>query len=164
VQVIEAYELFKQRDGSTGGRGGSWRGRTPKFDVLLTSFEILRDSRVFESFQWAALVVDEAHRLKNTKSAVRSSIRALSTRFTLLLTGTPIQNNMAELFSIMNLVNERKFPDLADFLARFGDPVPTPDQLRDLQVRPCCARASRYICDVHLPRVTSARGDPRPGR
>lgn len=50
------------------------------------------------------------------------------------MTGTPIQNNMSELFSIMNLVEANKFPDLDNFLARFGDPVPTPDQLRDLQV------------------------------
>jgi SNF2 family DNA or RNA helicase len=64
----------------------------------------------------------------------RQSVRALETRFMLLLTGTPIQNNMSELFSIMNLVDEEKFPDLDDFLERFGDPLPTPDQLKDLQV------------------------------
>lgn len=69
--------------------------------------------------------------------ACRQSITNLQTRFMLLLTGTPIQNNMSELFSIMNLVDENKFPELDDFLTRFGDPVPTPDQLKDLQVTPC---------------------------
>ena len=52
----------------------------------------------------------------------------------LLLTGTPIQNNMSELYSIMNLVDGTKFSDLDEFLSRFGDPAPTPDQLKDLQV------------------------------
>lgn len=65
VQVIDKYELWKP---SQPGQ----RGKRPKFDVILTSFEILRDcGRLFESIAWSALVVDEAHRLKSIKSAVR---------------------------------------------------------------------------------------------
>lgn len=72
--------------------------------------------------------------MNELKRCCRQSIRALEARFLLLLTGTPIQNNMSELFSIMNLVDEEKFPKLEEFLTRFGDPVPTPEQLADLQV------------------------------
>lgn len=66
VQVIDKHELWKAK------QPGSGRGKKPKFDVILTSFEILRDcGRLFESIRWSSLVVDEAHRLKSVKSAVR---------------------------------------------------------------------------------------------
>jgi SNF2 family DNA or RNA helicase len=66
MQVIDKYELWKPK------AAGAGRGKKPKFDVILTSFEILRDcGRLFESIGWSALVVDEAHRLKSLKSAVR---------------------------------------------------------------------------------------------
>lgn len=65
MQVIDKYELWKPK---LAGQ----RGKNPKFDVILTSFEILRDcGQLFESIAWSALIVDEAHRLKSIKSAVR---------------------------------------------------------------------------------------------
>jgi N12 class adenine-specific DNA methylase len=66
------------------------------------------------------------------------SIVDLDTKWLLLLTGTPIQNNMTELFSIMNLVAPEQFDDVQAFLLRFGNPPhtpSTPDQMLDLQVR-----------------------------
>lgn len=67
----------------------------------------------------------------------RRSIDDLSTQWLLLLTGTPIQNNMSELYSMMNLVKPDEFNDCASFLRRFGNPPTTPstpEQLLDLQV------------------------------
>jgi hypothetical protein len=68
----------------------------------------------------------------------RLSIEELQTRWLLLLTGTPIQNNMKELYSIMNLVKPDEFYNCDAFLTRFGNPpaLPSsPEQLQDLQVR-----------------------------
>jgi SNF2 family DNA or RNA helicase len=45
---------------------------------------------------WQALIVDEAHRLKNQKSATRQALQDLSVRWLLMLSGTPVQNNMKE--------------------------------------------------------------------
>lgn len=78
------------------------------------------------------------------------SIEAVRTQWLLLLTGTPIQNNMKELYSIMNLIRPDEFDDCDTFLHRFGNPpaVPSsPEQLQDLQARPLssvpqCVRAS----------------------
>lgn len=78
----------------------------------------------------------------------RLSIEELQTRWLLLLTGTPIQNNMKELFSIMNLVKPDEFYNCDAFLTRFGNPpaLPSsPEQLQDLQVR-----ATQLVC-VSLP-------------
>jgi SNF2-related domain len=77
----------------------------------------------------------------------RQSIRYLTTQQLILLTGTPIQNNMLELYSIMNLVKPEEFNSPDAFLARFGNPpsMPsTPEQLQDLQVR--AARNALQLC------------------
>ena len=50
--------------------------------------------------------------------------------------GTPVQNSMEELFGIMNVLDADKYSDEADFLARFGKGMPTPQQVQDLQVTP----------------------------
>lgn len=68
----------------------------------------------------------------------RSSIDHLQKRFLLLLTGTPIQNNMSELFSMLNLLDPGRFSCGQTFLQSYGNPpsVPsTPEQLGELQVR-----------------------------
>jgi SNF2-related domain len=90
-------------------------------------------------------------RLLSLTVSFRTSITALDTSFLLLLTGTPIQNSMAELYSIMNLVRPEVYNNLAQFLERFGDPpkvMPSPEQLQDLQVCVCvcasCPRQSSY--------------------
>ena len=53
--------------------------------------------------------------------------------------GTPVQNSMDELFGIMNVLDADKYSDEADFLARFGKGMPTPEQVQDLQVMPSAA-------------------------
>eukprot|EP00892_Ulva_mutabilis_P002486 jgi/Ulvmu1/12238/UM086_0029.1 len=118
-------------------RKGNRKTPVHRFDVLLTSYETLRDcNNIFQDFVWDAVIVDEAHRLKAIKSAVRASIDCLPKRFLLLLTGTPIQNNMSELFSMLNLLDPERFDCGQTFLQRYGNPpaVPsTPAQLAELQ-------------------------------
>lgn len=68
----------------------------------------------------------------------RRSIDELDKRFLLLLTGTPIQNNMSELYSMMNLVDPERFDCCDTFLDLYGNPPSrpsTPEQLTALQVR-----------------------------
>lgn len=65
--------------------------------------------------------MDEAHRLKSTTAQIRESIAALDIQWLLLMTGTPVQNNVRELFSLLNLLNPPAFPDEAHFVDRFGD-------------------------------------------
>ena len=66
-----------------------------RFQVLLTSYETLRDDfELLGAIPWRVMVVDEAHRLKNKDSAVAAELRAVKAEHTLMLTGTPLQNNV----------------------------------------------------------------------
>ncbi|MEW5309106.1 MAG: hypothetical protein WDW38_001015 [Sanguina aurantia] len=92
-----------------------------KFDVLLVSYErLVMDKAMFWGIDFVAAVFDEAHKLKGFKSSVRAVVEQLNTYWKLMLTGTPIQNNMAELFSMMNMLNPQSYPHLEGFTKRFG--------------------------------------------
>uniref|UniRef100_A0A663DQE9 Chromodomain-helicase-DNA-binding protein 1-like n=1 Tax=Aquila chrysaetos chrysaetos TaxID=223781 RepID=A0A663DQE9_AQUCH len=81
------------------------------FHALLTTYEIcLKDATFLKFFNWAALVVDEAHRLKNQSSLLYKTLSEFSVGFSLLLTGTPIQNSLQELYSLLSLIEPDIFP------------------------------------------------------
>ncbi|XP_068273468.1 chromodomain-helicase-DNA-binding protein 1-like isoform X2 [Nyctibius grandis] len=81
------------------------------FHALLTTYEIcLKDAAFLKLFNWAALVVDEAHRLKNQSSLLYKTLSEFSVGFSLLLTGTPIQNSLQELYSLLSLIEPDIFP------------------------------------------------------
>uniref|UniRef100_A0A8D0HMF5 Chromodomain-helicase-DNA-binding protein 1-like n=1 Tax=Sphenodon punctatus TaxID=8508 RepID=A0A8D0HMF5_SPHPU len=81
------------------------------FHVLLTTYEIcLKDAAFLKCFNWAALVVDEAQRLKNQKSLLHKTLTEFSVDFSLLLTGTPIQNSLQELYSLLSFIEPDIFP------------------------------------------------------
>ncbi|XP_039574063.1 chromodomain-helicase-DNA-binding protein 1-like isoform X2 [Passer montanus] len=85
--------------------------RSSHFHALLTTYEIcLKDAAFLKSFNWAALVVDEAHRLKNQNSLLHKTLSEFSVGFCLLLTGTPIQNSLQELYSLLSLIEPDIFP------------------------------------------------------
>jgi ATP-dependent DNA helicase len=58
----------------------------------------------FKREQWPLLVVDEGHRLKNPKCQLMAMLRRIQTGSRFLLTGTPVQNNMSEMWSLMNFL------------------------------------------------------------
>ncbi|XP_065892694.1 chromodomain-helicase-DNA-binding protein 1-like isoform X2 [Dysidea avara] len=75
------------------------------FDVMLAHYDVvIRDISFLKKFQWQCLIVDEAHRLKNPSSVLHCSLLQLSVQFKLLLTGTPVQNNLNELYSLLSFV------------------------------------------------------------
>lgn len=81
-----------------------------KFHVLLTSYECINvDKAILSSIKWEALVVDEAHRLKNSQSLFFRNLREYDINYKLLLTGTPLQNNLEELFHLLNFLSPDEF-------------------------------------------------------
>eukprot|EP01012_Entosiphon_sulcatum_P064409 TRINITY_DN93225_c0_g1_i1.p1 TRINITY_DN93225_c0_g1~~TRINITY_DN93225_c0_g1_i1.p1 ORF type:complete len:707 (-),score=134.49 TRINITY_DN93225_c0_g1_i1:64-2184(-) len=88
--------------------------------VVITSFDIARiDVRFLMGFKWKYLVVDEAHRLKNFECQLIKELKRLSTSNRLLLTGTPLQNNLSELWSLLNFIMPEIFDELESFKSWF---------------------------------------------
>jgi len=81
------------------------RDEERSWNVCVTTYEIVNlDRNVVNKFAWSYLVIDEAHRLKNEASTFSRVVRTLETRFRLLLTGTPLQNNLHELWALLNFL------------------------------------------------------------
>lgn len=88
-----------------------------KFHVLITSFEVfLQDfETVFQEIPFQHIIIDEAHRLKNKNAKIIKELRQLVCTRIFLLTGTPIQNNLAELWSLLNFIEPSHFLSLEEF-------------------------------------------------
>jgi SWI/SNF-related matrix-associated actin-dependent regulator of chromatin subfamily A member 5 len=83
-----------------------------KWDVIITSYEMASiEKSQFRKHKWHHIIVDEAHRLKNENSGLSQVLRSFSSEHRLLITGTPLQNNLHELWSLLNFL----LPDI------FGD-------------------------------------------
>eukprot|EP00736_Rhodelphis_marinus_P004393 Rmarinus@m.21360 len=109
---------------SAPGMEISERSKIPgvfKVDVLITSYEIfLTDLSDLVSIPWSVVVVDEAHRLKNQKGRLNTALRQLKCKLKVLLTGTPLQNNSEELWTLMNVIDPKRFPSVTQFDQEFG--------------------------------------------
>lgn len=89
---------------------------TDDFDVCVTSYEmILREKSHLKKFAWEYIIVDEAHRIKNEESSLAQIIRIFNSRGRLLITGTPLQNNLHELWALLNFLLPDVFGDSAAF-------------------------------------------------
>nr|AEI98633.1 hypothetical protein 111O18.20 [Coffea canephora] len=78
----------------------------PKFPIVVTSYEVaMKDARKhLRHYQWKYMVVDEGHRLKNSQCKLVKELKLLRVENRLLLTGTPLQNNLTELWSLLNFI------------------------------------------------------------
>lgn len=85
------------------------------FEVCITSYEMcLIEKAALKKFSFEYIVIDEAHRIKNVDSILSQIVRAFISRGRLLITGTPLQNNLKELFSLLNFICPEIFVEYAD--------------------------------------------------
>ncbi|CAF4037555.1 unnamed protein product [Adineta steineri] len=122
--VIRKNEFSFEDDAIRAGpRASKIRsGAKVKFHALLTSYELVSvDSATLNSVDWSVLVIDEAHRLKNNQSRFFRTLFEFSIGYKVLLTGTPLQNNLEELYHLLNFLKPDKFSDMDGFLKEFSD-------------------------------------------
>ncbi|KAF2287266.1 hypothetical protein GH714_039485 [Hevea brasiliensis] len=126
--IIREYEFYypknhkKIKKKKSGQVVGDKKQDRIKFDVLLTSYEMINlDTASLKPIKWESMIVDEGHRLKNKDSKLFLSLKQYSSNHRVLLTGTPLQNNLDELFMLMHFLDAGKFASLEEFQEEFKD-------------------------------------------
>jgi SNF2 family DNA or RNA helicase len=94
------------------------------FDVVITTYGVLQnDIERFERMEWNVLVIDEAQAIKNAATKRAQSARALNGRFRLATTGTPIQNNLMDLYSLFSFLNPGLLGSAEHFRSLYALPI-----------------------------------------
>jgi len=157
---IRDYELFV--DGNP---------KKTKFNVLVTSYDyILADADHLKGIKWHVLAVDEAHRLKNSESQLYFKLNSFNVPCKVLITGTPIQNNLAELAALLDFLNPGKVlideelellstadnKDGADEQMDEAKRIKTQEKLRELHtaIAPFILRRTKETVESDLPPKT----------
>jgi len=87
-----------------------------KFELVITSYEGVNICiNKLKKIKWEVLIIDEAHRIKNENAILSKNVRLLQSKFRLLVTGTPLQNNLHELWSLLNFLLPDIFSSSSDF-------------------------------------------------
>jgi superfamily II DNA or RNA helicase len=118
-KVLTYYGTLKERKAKRIG----WT-KPNAFHVCVTSYQtVLADSSVFRRKKWYYLILDEAHYIKNYQSQRWQTLLTFSSRRRLLLTGTPLQNSLMELWSLMHFLMPTLFKSQAEFRQWFSNPL-----------------------------------------
>ncbi|ADV21994.1 pol II transcription elongation factor [Cryptococcus gattii E566] len=115
-EIIFKYELFHK--GLQGKPAGL------KAHIVLTTYDMITSSefRVFSAIpRWEVLCVDEGQRLKSDNSKIFNNLKTLNSVHRILLTGTPLNNNIRELFNLLNFLDQDSFKDLESMEQEYAD-------------------------------------------
>lgn len=135
---------------------GPRRALDPRADVTLTTYGTVRtDLAALSATPWDAVVLDEAQAIKNPDSQTARAVYGLPGKFRLALSGTPVENRLEELFSLSHFANPGLLGGLADFRARYADPIADGDEgalskLRE-KIRPFLLRRKKADVARDLP-------------
>ena len=121
------------------------------YNVVITSYNVaLKDINAIRNVQWHYLVLDEAHNIRNFNSQRFQVLIRLRTRARLLLTGTPLQNSLTELWSLLTFLtagdDDPQHGSLEEFLSHWKEPV---KEIFDRGVQSLSDEASRVVGQLH---------------
>jgi SNF2 family DNA or RNA helicase len=110
--------------GSSRARGRTFKAQAGKHSVVISSYALLhRDFETLKTVKWAGLVLDEAQNIKNSETRQAKAARALEAEYRIALTGTPVENNVGDLWSIMEFLNPGFLGTQAEFKRSFFIPI-----------------------------------------
>jgi SNF2 family DNA or RNA helicase len=125
---------------------GAGRALDPDAELTLTTYAVLRrDAEVLAAFRWDTVVLDEAQAIKNPESQTAGACYRLQGGFRLALSGTPVENRLADLWSLMHFLNRGLLGGRGDFEQRYAAPLAAGDGA-------VAARLRRRIAPVVLRR------------
>ncbi|GAA2887148.1 DEAD/DEAH box helicase [Streptosporangium fragile] len=105
-------------------RGEELARRVERADLVLTTYgTALRDREVLAGFDWARVVCDEAQAIKNSAARQAQAVRSLPARSRFALTGTPVENHLADLWSLLEFCNPGLFGSARAFRERYQEPI-----------------------------------------
>uniref|UniRef100_A0A1I8PFM6 Chromodomain-helicase-DNA-binding protein 1 n=1 Tax=Stomoxys calcitrans TaxID=35570 RepID=A0A1I8PFM6_STOCA len=143
---VKSREMIRQYEWTFDG------SKRLKFNCILTTYEIvLKDKLFLGTLQWAALLVDEAHRLKNDDSLLYKSLKEFETNHRLLITGTPLQNSLKELWALLHFIMPEKFVTWEDFELEHGNAADKGYTKLHQQLEPYILRRVKKDVEKSLP-------------
>ncbi|MDR6121128.1 SNF2 family DNA or RNA helicase [Bacillus sp. SLBN-46] len=125
-------------------------------DVVLTSYGLSHlDSEEFESLIWSSIAIDEAQNIKNAQTKQSKAVRKLRGRHHIALTGTPMENRLSELWSILDFTNHGYLGSLGQFQKKFVIPIEKDEKKEKVQqlqslIRPFLLRRTKKDEEVAL--------------
>ncbi|SNS98346.1 SWIM zinc finger [Rhodococcoides kyotonense] len=126
-------------------------------DIVVTSYTVFRlDFDDFDSVTWSGLVLDEAQYVKNHKSKTYHCARRLTAPFTLAITGTPIENNLMELWALLSITAPGLFPSPSTFIEQYRTPIEKDGDTKTLttlrrRIKPLVLRRTKDTVVQDLP-------------
>ncbi len=113
-----------QYHGDKRPKGKAFTDAVKKHDLLITSYSLVhRDIKEFQSANWQNIVLDEAQNVKNADAKQSQAVRQLEANFRIALTGTPVENRLQELWSILDFLNPGYLGNKQFFQRRFAMPI-----------------------------------------
>ncbi len=104
--------------------GSAWEEEARRQDLVVSSYGLLqRDFEDFNRIAWSAVILDEAQNIKNPETRQAKAARSLEAEFKLALTGTPVENNVGDLWSIMEFLNPGFLGSQNEFKRKFFLPI-----------------------------------------
>jgi superfamily II DNA or RNA helicase len=152
-----APELRVEAITDTLARSGRSIEELARADVVVTTYTLLRlEDERYRSLQWAGVILDEAQYVKNHQAKTYRCVRELAAPFKLALTGTPMENNLMELWSILSITAPGLFPDPTRFAEQYARPIERRGDRERLarlrrRVKPLIKRRTKELVASELP-------------
>jgi len=130
------------------------------YDLILSSYHTVRqDINLFSSFPFHYIILDESQVIKNPASMLYKTVTRLKSEFKLVLTGTPVENSLTDLWTQLNFVNPGLLGELSFFRREFAQPIEkTGDDEKEVKLRkiiqPFILRRTKEMVARDLPPVT----------
>ncbi|MGK7944912.1 MAG: DEAD/DEAH box helicase [Microcystaceae cyanobacterium] len=140
--------------GSKRQSGKSFSKIAEKNDIIITSYALVyRDIKTLEAVSWQGIVLDEAQNVKNAQAKQSQAVRQINAGFRIALTGTPVENRLTELWSILDFLNPNFLGTKTFFQKRFATPIEKYGDQTSLQllrslVRPFILRRLKTDKDI----------------
>jgi SNF2 family DNA or RNA helicase len=110
--------------GVTRAKGPAFKKEATRHALVISSYSLLqRDAAILQELDWGGIVLDEAQNIKNPETKQARAARSLKAGFRLALTGTPVENNVGDLWSIMEFLNPGLLGSQAEFKRVFFVPI-----------------------------------------